>query len=269
MQQRRPRYLGSGRTFVEFLLSAHITALAVSMLVYANERFWVVAFATAVAIASKTLFRVSFPLPDVPPGRWPTRHVLNPSNFGITVVLLLFPWVGISPPYHFTENVSGALDWVLPAIVVCTGSLLNWKFTEKLPLIATWLGCFVLQATVRSVWHDLPLTAALLPMTGLAFLLFTFYMVTDPATTPSSKRGQIAFGGAVALVYGVLVSLHVVFGLFFALTLVSSVRGLYHYRLSWLARRAFLHAPEPLAVHIVPVVETSPREATTLRKVDT
>ena len=26
-------------------------------------------------------------------------------------------------------------------------------------------------------------------MTGLAFLLFTFYMVTDPPTTPSSGQG--------------------------------------------------------------------------------
>ena len=53
-------------------------------------------------------------------------------------------------------------------------------------------------------------------MTGVAFLLFTFYMVTDPATTPSTPRGQIAFGAAVAAAYGLLMAFHVVFGLFFA-----------------------------------------------------
>ena len=53
---RRPRYLGSPRVFVEFLLTAHITGLAVGMLLYSNERFWVIAFAAATAIASKYLF---------------------------------------------------------------------------------------------------------------------------------------------------------------------------------------------------------------------
>jgi hypothetical protein len=73
--------------------------------------------------------------------------------------------------------------------------------------------------------HD-SLAAALLPMTGLAFLLFTFYMVTDPGTTPVRVRSQVAFGAGVAVAYGVLTALHVVFGLFFALVIVSSVRGL-------------------------------------------
>ena len=41
---------------VDFFLPAHITALAVGMLLYANERLWVVAFATAVAIGSKAIF---------------------------------------------------------------------------------------------------------------------------------------------------------------------------------------------------------------------
>ena len=60
-----------------------------------------------------------------------------------------------------------------------------------------------------------PVAAALAPMTGLAFVLFTFYMVTDPGATPSRRRAQVAFGGSVAVAYGVLVALHVVFVLFF------------------------------------------------------
>ena len=80
---RRPRFAGGLVPLVDFLLSAHITALAIAMLLYFNDRLWVVAFATAVAIASKTLFRAPF-------GSG-TRHVFNPSNFGITVTLLLFP----------------------------------------------------------------------------------------------------------------------------------------------------------------------------------
>ena len=54
---RRPRYAGGPGRLVDFLLPAHITGLAVSMLLYANERLAPVAFAAGVAIASKTLLR--------------------------------------------------------------------------------------------------------------------------------------------------------------------------------------------------------------------
>jgi hypothetical protein len=74
-------------------------------------------------------------------------------------------------------------------------------------------------------------------MTGLTFLLYTFYMVTDPATTPVGKRAQVAFGLSVATVYGLLMVTHVVFGLFFALTLVCTVRGACLYALSWTQQR--------------------------------
>jgi enediyne biosynthesis protein E5 len=63
-------------------------------------------------------------------------------------------------------------------------------------------------------------------MTGVAFILYTFYMVTDPATTPSSASSQVAFGAAVAFTYGLLMVCHIVFSLFFALTIVCTVRGI-------------------------------------------
>jgi hypothetical protein len=214
---RAPRFLGGWTRFVDFLLPSHITGLAVAMLLYANEQLWPVAFASAVAIGSKALLRVAVE------GR--PRHFLNPSNFGITVTLILFPFIGIAPPYQFTENLSGAGDWVLPAVIVCTGTFLNARFTRRLPLIAGWLGGFVLQAAIRSWLAGTPLAAALLPMTGVAFVLYTFYMVTDPGTTPEPPRAQVAFGAAVAVVYGLLVSSQIVFDLFFSLTIVSCARG--------------------------------------------
>ncbi len=220
---RRPRFLGQGPVaFVDFLLSAHISALAVSMLTYANERLGAVAFAAAVSIASKHVFRVAAPGGG-------TRHFLNPSNFGITMTLLCFGWVGMMPPYMFTENLSGKGDWILPLIVICLGSLLNTLFTGRLLLIGAWIAGFALQAGVRSVLFDAPFVAGFVPMTGVTFLLFSFYMVTDPATTPTKPRQQVAFGLAVAAVYGVLASNHVVYTLFFALTIVTVVHGLLLY----------------------------------------
>jgi hypothetical protein len=229
-QKRRPQFMGGYMKLLDFLLPAHISGLAVAMLLYANERLWPVAFATAVAIGSKAIFRA-------PVGRG-VRHFYNPSNFGISVTLVLFTWVGIAPPYHFTENLDRIGDWLLPGIIIFTGSFLNWRFTHKLPLIAAWLGGFVLQAVIRSWLFDTPLVAALLPMTGMAFILYTFYMVTDPATTPQGKLAQIFFGAGVAATYGLLMASHIVFGLFFALTIVCTVRGLGLYARAWMAHRS-------------------------------
>lgn len=222
-QGRAPRFRGGPIALMDFLLSAHITGLAVAMLLYANDRLWPIAFAAGVAIGSKTIFRATT---GMTAGVARSRHYLNPSNFGITTTLLCFPWVGIAQPYHFTENLHGAGNWILPAIIACSGSLLNWRYTRRLPLLVTWVLVFATQAIVRSQVYGTPLVAPLLPMTGVAFMLFTCYMVTDPATTPSGVRGQIAFGAAVALCYGLLVINHVVFGLFFALSIVTAARGL-------------------------------------------
>jgi hypothetical protein len=253
--RRRPRFWGGGvQNLIDFFLPAHISGLACSMLLYANERLMPIAFAAAAAIASKTVFRVMT--------QRGTRHVFNPSNFGITVTLLLFPWVGIAQPYHFTENLSDWGDWILPGVIVVSGSLLNTFFTRRLPLIVTWLSAFALQALVRHFALDAALSAALMPMSGVAFILFTFYMVTDPPTTPSSTLGQVAFGASVAALYGVLMVLHVVFGLFFALSTVCAVRGLYLWQRSWrlrgaIATREPVRAAPPAFEASLPTAETT------------
>jgi len=235
---RRPAYEGGFRKKIDFLLSAHISALAVSMLLYTNERLWPTVFATALAIGSKSIFRA--------PATWGGRHFFNPSNFGISVTLLCFSWVGISPPYMFTENLDTYGDWILPAVILCSGSFLNWRFTHRLPLIAAWLSAFVLQAFLRHVFLGSSFPAALGPMTGLAFILYTFYMVTDPATTPSSTRAQVLFGASVAATYGLLMTFHIVFGLFFALSFVCVVRGLAMYaEVAWARWLAFKPALSP------------------------
>ncbi|HET9837191.1 MAG TPA: RnfABCDGE type electron transport complex subunit D, partial [Candidatus Angelobacter sp.] len=208
---RKPRFSGGWQNKVDFLLSAHITGVACAMLLYSNTSLMPIMFASAAAICSKALVRVAVQNSQ--------RHFLNPSNFGITLTLLLFPWVGIAPPYHFTENIHGWGSWILPAIIVMSGSFLNIRFTKRICVAIGWVGGFFLQALLRNLAFGTPLTAALLPMTGVAFVLFTFYMVTDPATCPCMPRGQLLFGALVAATYGVLVTAHVVFGFFFALTL--------------------------------------------------
>jgi Na+-translocating ferredoxin:NAD+ oxidoreductase RnfD subunit len=218
VNQRRPRFTGGSGALIDFLLPSHITGLAVAMLLYSNDRIFPIVFATTVAIGSKALIRA-----PIGNGR---RHCFNPSNAGIATTLLVFPWVGIAPPYQFTENLGGIAHWILPCVFILTGTFLNARFTRRIPLILGWVGGFALQAVIRNLLFGTSWLGGLAPMTSVAFLLFTFYMVTDPGTTPVKRLNQILFGMGVALAYGILMALHVAFGLFFALVIVCAFRGL-------------------------------------------
>lgn len=214
---KSPIFLKGGLPgFFNFLLPAHISGLAVGMLLYASDRIMPFVCAAAIAICSKALFRL--------PTRNGLRHFFNPSNIGITITLLLFPSVGIAPPYMFTEGLSPVAAVVLPLLILTAGLMLNAKLTRRIPLILAWLGSFVLQAILRGFTGD-SIFPALNAMTGVAFILFTCYMIADPATTPSKRSAQLLFGFAVGAAYGALVIFHVVFGLFFALSIVCLGRG--------------------------------------------
>jgi hypothetical protein len=237
---RQPGYRGRGwKGVVDYLLSAHMTSITLSFLIYTNNRMGVMAFAVAAAIASKYLFRVEMD------GRH--QHFMNPSNFGIALSIALFPWV-VPIPYVFTEHVTGVFDVLVPVVFFLLGFRLNFLFTHRLPLISSWLGAYVFQAFARWLLLDHRWEAPLAAMTGAGFMLFTFYMITDPRTSPSSRRGQICFGASIGLVYGILIALELTFTLFFAVTVVAAARGVLLYAVAWRRRRAHAPAPVPLAV---------------------
>ncbi|WP_246292400.1 enediyne biosynthesis protein [Lentzea indica] len=220
VEGRGPRFAGNGvRGVVEFLYPAHITSLAMNMLIYVNDQVWVLIFGVTVAVGAKWILRA--------PVRGRLRHYMNPSNFGIAVILLLFPWASIAPPYHFTEHTTGWVDWLIPAIIVIGGTMINGKLTGRMWLIMGWLVTFALQAVVRGVLFDTSIPAALAMMTGTAFILFTNYMVTDPGTSPSKPAAQVMFGAGIAVVYGVLMVAHIAYGIFLATAIVCLIRGLF------------------------------------------
>lgn len=216
---RPPRFAGGWANFLNFLPPAIIPGMALSMLLFPGEAMLPLAFAAAFAMASKVIFRA-----PVAPGV--TQHVFNPSNLAVVVTLVLFhEVVGLTPPYQFTENVSGLWDWGVPLFVLASGILLHALFTGRLPLVAAWIVGFLLQGQIRAWAFDIPPLVPILPMTSAAFIIFTLYMIPDPATTPLKRERQILFGLSVAAVYGLLQALHVVYGLFFALVIVCGARG--------------------------------------------
>lgn len=216
---RELRFAGSLSNFINFLPACLIPAFACGMLLYPNERLSPVVFAVVLSFASKLLFRA-------PVGNGHTQHIFNPSNFGVGATLLIFPEIGFAPPYHFTENITGLWDWGLPLLILTTGIIVHGLFTGRLPLIAAWMLTFILQGVVRAKIFGAPLFVPLMPMTSAAFIIFTLYMIPDPATTPVKPIQQAIFGAAVAIVYALTQISHLVFGLFYALLIVCAIRGI-------------------------------------------
>lgn len=214
-----PRFMGNGmRGMYEFLLPSHITSLAVNMLLYANNQLWPVLFGVVVGVAGKHVLQA--------PVAGRMRHFMNPSNLGITVALVVFgSWISIAPPYEFTEYANTFWRIMIPVVIATAGTVINSVLTGKVMLIMGWMGGFAIQALVRHWIWDVSLYSALGVMSGVAFILFTNYMVTDPGTTPSKGRAQFIFGGSLAFVYAVLLVFNIVYTLFFALVIVCGVRG--------------------------------------------
>ena len=255
-ERRQLAFLGRGpRGTMEFLLPAHITGLACNMLLYANNRWWPVMFAVVIAVSQKHVLKAPIA------GRM--RHFMNPSNFGITVTLLVLgSWVSISPPYQFTEWASTYFKLMIPMIILTAGTVLNAMLTKKTALIVGWLGGFAIQAFVRHWLYGVQLNTAIGVMTGVAFVLFSNYMITDPGTTPSKPIPQFMFGGGVAFVYGALMEANIVNTLFFAVVIVCAIRGTgwwaVHLRNKYLAR----HRPPAAEPATLPaVVSEQPAKA--------
>ena len=244
-EKRSPRFRGRGfRGLYEFLLPSHITSLAVNMLFYANNQWWPVMFGVVVGVGQKHILKAPIA------GRM--RHFMNPSNLGITVSLLAFgSWASIAPPYQFTEYANTEFRILIPLLIVTAGTVINSLLTGRVMLIMGWAGGFVLESLARHYIWGAPFYSALAVMSGVAFVLYTNYMITDPGTTPSKGRNQFMFGAGVATVYGVLMLFNVVYTLFFATTIVCGLRGAGWWVAHFVAKRRA--AGEPAASSATPV----------------
>jgi hypothetical protein len=192
------------------------------------------ALTVALAIGSKYVLRVR------QDGR--LRHFMNPSNFAVAVVLVTYQWTGVLP-WGFTINLHGVWDVLVPLIIVGLGMRLNLLFTGRIPTVLSWLVTFIVLGAGRAWYHHSYVVAELVPLTGIAMVLFTFYMITDPQTSPSRLRDQILFGSGIALAYSVLLLLHVQYTMFYSVTAIAGLRGVW-----LLALSLRVPAPQPVAV---------------------
>lgn len=226
-----PGYAGGGfLKVIDFLLSAHMTSITLSFLLYFNQQLWIMVLAVTLAIGSKYVLRVPSPT-----GR--LQHFMNPSNFAIAVILLCYQWTGVLP-WGFTVDLSGWADWVLPLVIVMLGMRLNLMFTGRLPTIAAWLATFILLAFCRASFKGTGVATELVVLTGIPMVLFTFYMITDPQTSPSRLRSQIMYGSGIAACYSALLMLQINYTMFYSVTIACAVRGLWLLAVSLRAERS-------------------------------
>jgi enediyne biosynthesis protein E5 len=183
------------------LASAYITGISVGILVR-SPAFWPYVICSVVSIMSKYVLRLK------------SRHIWNPSNFGISVLLFLAP-----------ETVATlSIQWgnyLLPMIVIwCLGSVIIWR-VRRFHITATYVAFFIAFAFLRSYITGSPWQSEIAPLTGPMYQLFIFFMVTDPKTTVRSKRWQCIVVAVVAFVEMILRLNQVVYAPFYALFLVG------------------------------------------------
>lgn len=183
------------------LASAYITGISVGILVR-SPAYWPFLLCSVISIMSKYVLRVK------------GRHIWNPSNFGIAVLLFLAPETMAILSIQWGNNL-----W--PIIVIWTlGSIIIWR-ARRFHISATYVISFFLFAFLRSWITGHPWQSEVAPITGPMYQLFVFFMITDPKTTVRTRVGQCLVAFCVALAEFFLRLNQVVYAPIYALFLVG------------------------------------------------
>ncbi len=181
--------------------SAYITGISCGILLRSLS-LWPFAIASLLSIMSKYVLR------------YRGRHLWNPSNLGICVVLFAAPGTVAALSEQWGNDLwAMAVIWVL-------GSVILWR-AKRFHVTFTYAVSFVALAYVRSLMTGVPFLSEVAPITGPMYQLMAFFMVTDPATSVSSRGGRIGVAFLVALAEMVLRLLEIVNAPLYALFLVG------------------------------------------------
>jgi Na+-translocating ferredoxin:NAD+ oxidoreductase RnfD subunit len=146
--------------------------------------------------------------------RWHGKHLWNPSNFGVSAMLFLYP----------ASVASLSIQWgntLWPMLIVWgLGSIIVTRL-KRFHICVTYVISFLVFSLVRSAVTGNPWSASVAPLTGPMYQLFVFFMITDPKTTVSSKWGQCVVASLVALAEMILRLNEVVHAPYYALFIVG------------------------------------------------
>jgi enediyne biosynthesis protein E5 len=159
------------------LRSPLITGLSLSLLLRAEEP-WMHGVAGVIAISSKFLLRID------------GKHIFNPAGLAIVVLLLSSPGVWISPGQW------GASIWF--AALVSFFAIMVLHAARRTDIAIYFFLSHAALLFARAHWLGDPLAIPLHQLQSGALLIFTFFMISDPRTSPDSPLGRFLFAFAVA-----------------------------------------------------------------------
>jgi Na+-translocating ferredoxin:NAD+ oxidoreductase RnfD subunit len=215
-----------GRIFtgkIPHLASAYVSGISVGILVR-SPFWWPYALCSVISIASKYVLRVD------------NRHIWNPSNFGIAAMLFLAPKAVASLSIQFGNSLGPVVViWILGAFIISR--------LKRFHISIAYVLSFLVLAGVRSLFTGHSYWAEVAPITGPMYQLFTFFMITDPKTTVSTKKGQIIVAILIAVVECLFRLAQNVHAPYFALFIVGPTANLLE--IWWQRRKAAPTPPVP------------------------
>ncbi len=166
-------------------LSAIVSAIGISILVRADS-LWAHPLLAMIAMSSKYLVRA---------GHGACRsHVFNPANLAALMACCMLPGVWLSPGQWGSGTLLALWLFALGGLV--TQRITRWDVS--LAFVGTWAALLAL----RLVWLDYAWEVGhamwLQQVSNGATILFAFFMISDPMTTPQRRGPRIAYATGVA-----------------------------------------------------------------------
>jgi hypothetical protein len=185
------------------LASAYVSGISVGILVR-SPAFWPYALCAAISITSKYVLRVR------------GRHLWNPTNFGIVMMLLLA-----------ADTVAGlSVQWgnnLLPMVFVWVLGTFILRAVGRLHITLTYVAAFLFFGYVRSLATGHPFLSEVAPITGPMYQLFIFFMITDPKTTVRPKWAQSLVAVLIAALEMNFRLMQFVYAPFYALFIIGPI----------------------------------------------
>ena len=157
--------------------SALISGLSLCLLLRTN-RADLAFLAAVITIAAKFVFRFR------------GKHIFNPTNGGIVAILLMTSQAWVSPGQW------GSVAFFAFLMACLGGVVVNRAARSDVTYAFIAFYCALLFG--RSAYLGEPMTIPLHRLESGALLLFTFFMISDPKTTPDSRAGRVVLAALVA-----------------------------------------------------------------------
>lgn len=158
-------------------LSPLITSLSLTLLLRTDDVMFA-ALAASLAIGSKFLIRFR------------NKHIFNPANFTLVTLMLISDHAWVSSGQWGSAAI-GAF------VLACLGFLVLTRARRAETTIA-FIALYGALLFARAIWLDDPMSIPLHQVQNGALLIFAFFMISDPKTTPNTAVGRILFAALVA-----------------------------------------------------------------------